>query len=67
MGKFKIAMYGLNYEIGWSLSHISPTGAKNMYFSKYNNATSIGYKPMYSALDTIKEESIHIIQANNKL
>ncbi|MBN2183162.1 MAG: NAD(P)-dependent oxidoreductase [Sedimentisphaerales bacterium] len=53
--------YGLKYEINRSLNHISPTGSKNIYFSKYNNAVSIGYKPQFSSMDTISQESKHIL------
>jgi len=53
--------YGLKYEIGRSLSHVSPTGLKNIYCSNYNNVACIGYKPAFSSMDTIKEESKYII------
>ena len=53
--------YGLKYEIGRSLSHVSPTGSKNIYWSKYINTNSIGYKPVFSSMDTIKQESKYIL------
>ena len=53
--------YGLRYEISRSFSHVSPTGSKNIYCSNYNNAARIGYKPAFSSMDTIKEESKYII------
>lgn len=53
--------YGLKYEISRSLSHVSAAGSKNIYYSNYNNAASIGYKPAFSSIDTIKEESKYII------
>jgi len=53
--------YGLKYEISRSLSHVSPTGSKNIYCSNYNNAACIGYKPAFSSMDAIKEESKYII------
>jgi nucleoside-diphosphate-sugar epimerase len=52
---------GLKYEISQFLNHVSPTGSKNVYCSNYNNAARIGYKPAYSSMDTIKEESKYII------
>jgi nucleoside-diphosphate-sugar epimerase len=53
--------YGLKYETGRSLSHVSPTGSKNVYCSNYINAASIGYKPAFSSMDTIKQESKYIL------
>jgi len=53
--------YGLKYEIDQSLSHISATGSKNIYYSKYNKALGIGYKPKFSSMDAIKEESKYIL------
>ena len=55
--------YGLKYKIGRGLSHISATGAKNNYYSKYTNAKKIGYKPLFSSVDTIKQESKHILES----
>jgi len=54
-------VYGLKYEISRSLGHISATGSKNIYCSNYNNAACIGYKPAFSSMDAIKEESKYII------
>ena len=53
--------YGLKYEVGRSLSHVSPTGSKNIYYSKYNKALGIGYKPKFSSMDTLKQESKYIL------
>lgn len=53
--------YGLKYEIGRSLSHVSATSSKNIYCSKYNKALGIGYKPKFSSMDTIKQESKYIL------
>lgn len=53
--------YGLKYQISESLGHVSATGSKNIYCSNYNNASAIGYKPAFSSMDTIKEESKYII------
>jgi nucleoside-diphosphate-sugar epimerase len=54
--------YGLKYEISQSFSHASATGSKNIYCSNYNNAASIGYKPVYSSMDTIVQESEYILK-----
>lgn len=59
--------YGLKYKIGRSLSHVSPTGSKNIYCSKYNKALGIGYKPEYSSMDAIKQESKYILNNNSTI
>jgi nucleoside-diphosphate-sugar epimerase len=56
--------YGLKYEISQAFSYKSPTGSKNIYCSNYNNAVCIGYKPIFSSMDTIKEESKYILTVN---
>lgn len=56
--------YGLKYEIRESSGHFSPTGSKNIYCSNYNNALSIGYKPAFTSIYTIKEESKYILTNN---
>lgn len=53
--------YGLRYEVSRSLNHVSATGSKNIYCSNYNNALKIGYKPKFSSLDAIKQESKYIL------
>lgn len=54
--------YGLQYSTSQSISHVSPTGAKNIYCSKYNNASEIGYKPQFSSKDAIVQESKYILK-----
>lgn len=53
--------YGLRYEMNGTVRHVSATGSKNIYCSRYNNAAVIGYKPEFSSMDAIKEESKYII------
>ncbi|MEO5357169.1 MAG: NAD-dependent epimerase/dehydratase family protein [Nitrospirae bacterium YQR-1] len=55
--------YGLKYETGSSLCQVSATGAKNIYFSTYNNAAAIGYKSALSSMDAVKRESEHILRS----
>jgi nucleoside-diphosphate-sugar epimerase len=55
--------YGLKYEISDNVKPSSPNGAKNVYFSKYNKAAKIGYKPAFSSMDAIEHESAHILKA----
>lgn len=56
--------YGLKYKIVRDLSHISATGMKNVYYSKYPNAKKIGYEPLFSSMDTIKQESKYILNVS---
>ena len=60
------SLYGLKYEISGSLKHASPTGLKNIYCSNYKNAACIGYKPTFSSIDTIRQESKYILGATNE-
>jgi hypothetical protein len=53
--------YGLKYKTGSVLNYVSPTGFKNVYYSKYFNAARVGYKPGFSSLETIKKESNYIL------
>ncbi len=53
--------YGLKCERKRSLDYAGATGQKNLYYSKYNNAASIGYKPEFSSMDTIQQESKYIL------
>jgi hypothetical protein len=53
--------YGLKYEISRFLGHTSATGKKNIYCSDYNSASCIGYKPTYSSMAAIEQESKHIL------
>ncbi|MDB4264749.1 NAD(P)-dependent oxidoreductase [bacterium] len=53
--------YGLKYEVGKTLSHASPTGTKNIYCSEYNSATTIGYTPEFSSIDTMEQEAKYIL------
>ena len=53
--------YGLKYTIGAPLDSFSATGQKSTYCSAYNAAERIGYKPVYSSMDAIKQESKPIL------
>lgn len=53
--------YGLKYRTVQSLKKTSATGSKNIYYSKYNKAAQIGYKPVFSSMDTIRQESKYIL------
>lgn len=62
-----VAEYGLKCKIGQPSGHANPTGMKNIYYSKHNNATGIGYKPIFNSMDAIKDESRYIITKLNKI
>ena len=53
--------YGLKYKIIPSLNYTSATGSKNIYYSTYNNAARLGFKPVFNSMDAIKEESKYIL------
>lgn len=53
--------HGLKYKTDELSGHLSATGAKNVYYSICNNAAAVGYKPEFSSMDTIKQESKHIL------
>jgi nucleoside-diphosphate-sugar epimerase len=55
------AKYGLKYEVDRSLSEASPNGARNTYCSHYTRAEQIGYKPLFTSMDAIREESTYIL------
>lgn len=55
------AEYGLKYKINKNFDSASATGAKNFYYSKFNNASSIGYCPAFNSIDAIKQESEYIL------
>lgn len=54
--------YGLKYEIRDNMSLYSPNGSKNVYCSKYNKASEIGYRPVFSSMDALEQESAHIFK-----
>lgn len=59
------AEYGLKYKIKKSCPMMSATGQKDVYYSKYNIASNIGYKPSFSSMETIMKESKYILGMDN--
>lgn len=55
------AKYGLRFTVRPSLSGVSPTGSKSVYCSNFQKASSIGYHPRFSSMETIVLESEHIL------
>ncbi|MFZ2448632.1 MAG: NAD(P)-dependent oxidoreductase [Syntrophobacteraceae bacterium] len=53
--------YGLKYEVGDSFVGAGATGTKNIYSSRYNAASKIGYAPEYSSMDALKHEAKYIL------
>ena len=64
LNHFKTA-YGLKVHLNCSMKCASATGAKNVYCSKFNKASEIGYRPRYSSLETLKREARYIL--NHKI
>lgn len=57
--------YGLKYEIKDNLDLADPNGSTNIYCSNYNKAACIGYKPAFSSMDTIGQESKYILSISS--
>lgn len=55
---------GLKYKVSYFLNATSATGAKNAYYSVCKSASKIGFKPSFSSLNTIVDESKHILDSN---
>lgn len=53
--------YNLKYKTSTFSSYSTPTGEKNIYYSNYKNTKCINYKPEFTSMDTIKQESKHIL------
>jgi len=53
--------YGLRYKISGSIGHLSATGQKNIYCSKYDSAAKLGFRPRFSSLAAITQEAEYII------
>jgi nucleoside-diphosphate-sugar epimerase len=56
--------YGLKYEVCDTFSHISATGSKNYYTSRYGAATALGYVPQFASLETLRSEAGEILSRN---
>ena len=66
VSKFKLLdffnkKYALRYVVDNNIKFCSPTGAKDVYCSKFHGAAKLGYKPEFSSLETIKTESEFIL------
>jgi len=57
--------YDLKYEMNDEYEHVNSTGTKIVYYSRYNKASMIGFKPGYTSAEAIKSEA-EIIIKNNK-
>lgn len=53
--------YGLKFQTGISTGNESATGAKNIYYSKYNKVNDLDCQPKFGSLETIKMESKYIL------
>lgn len=59
------SVYGLRYDMVKSLNNVGATGAKSIYCSRYKGISSIGYIPQYSSMETIKQETEHILSSRS--
>jgi nucleoside-diphosphate-sugar epimerase len=66
VSKFEIieyfkSYYGLDVVVNENTSIINTTGIKDNYYSLYKKAETIGFKPQYSSIDTIKLEASELL------
>lgn len=55
--------YGLKYRLSDSINSTSPTGTKNVYYSKFDKISSLGYQPALTSIDTIVQESKYLVKS----
>ena len=53
--------YGLKYKINQSKKRTSATGYKKVYCSNYQSATTVEFKPRFSSIETIRQETKHLL------
>jgi nucleoside-diphosphate-sugar epimerase len=53
--------YGLRYSIREIAQKKSPTGVKNLYYSKSRKAEDVGYFPKRTSLEVINDEIRHCV------
>lgn len=58
------ANYDFEYETNKNLNIVGPNGSKKNYYSNYNSAAIIGYKPIFCSMETIEQESKSILSKN---
>ncbi|OGF47559.1 MAG: hypothetical protein A2231_04450 [Candidatus Firestonebacteria bacterium RIFOXYA2_FULL_40_8] len=56
--------YGLKYKVNARLKNKSATGKKPVYYSKYGKTGILGIYPVYNSLDTLKQETEHILKSS---
>ncbi len=66
VGKFELLAtlakeFGLNYEVDDSLTPSAATGAKPAYYSNDYAATTLGYRPTLTSLETVIEETAALL------
>jgi len=55
--KYFSSRYGLRFKVKETSKYDTATGLKKRYYSRYHRIRKLGYKPKYSAMDTIQLES----------
>ena len=61
--EFYLKNYGLKYAIRENKKIESPSGNKDLYFSKNHNAKTLGFEPKYSSMETVAFETKLIIKS----
>lgn len=59
--KYFSRQFGLKYQLNESITIAGPTGAKAIYYSKFDKAHSLGYQPTFTSMDTIIGESKYLL------
>ena len=61
---FFASTHRLRYEMRPTLLNSSATGAKKNYYSTQDTSALIGYLPQFTSMDTIRQESTHLLAAD---
>ena len=56
-----VSTHDLRYAIKNPRGYRNATGHKTVYYSVYRKAETIGYRPRFSSMDTIKQEAQHLL------
>jgi hypothetical protein len=56
--------YGLEYVIDEEFQPATATGLKTVYCSDYRNAAKVGHQPKFSSMDSIQQESAHLLRTD---
>jgi len=63
---FFASTHRLRYEMRPTLLNSSATGAKKNYYSTQDTSASIGYRPQFTSMDTIRQESKYLLATDDQ-